>query len=151
MRNLRLKTQPVLLAGLLISVLFTGAACGLFRPVTVYGEFHDAGLFAQSLKAKPEMAEWNDEKLWEGGTGATIQAKTFGRPVGKAAVLLDGRVIAVADGFGQFSAELPGGDYVLTGTCEGYESQELQLSLKAGEKIYVNFILEPITQETLSE
>ena len=128
---------------LVIVAASLAASCSLFKPGTVYGEFHDASLFAKSAERRPEINRWNDEQLWEGGTGATIQAKTFGHAVGKASVLLNGKEIAAADGWGQFTVKLSPGTYSLVGICEGYGEQRLDIEVKSGEKMYVNIILKP--------
>ena len=112
-------------------------------PGIVCGEFHDAVLFKQALEADPGKSGRDDKEIWEHASGATIQAKTFGRAVGRSTVWLDGDMLAAADGFGQFRTELAPGKYSLTGKCDGYSPLELRIKVRSGRKTYVNFILEP--------
>ena len=138
-----------LFAVVLVLVLGASAAIVLLtssgaEPGLLYGEFHDGVLFKQAAAADPEISEWDDAELWENASGATLQAKTFGHEVPEASVWLDGKMLAAADGFGQFWIELAAGEYALTGKCEGYSDQTLNVSIESGKKTYVNFILDPV-------
>ncbi len=107
----------------------------------VYGEFQDRALFERFVAGHPEMKGWSERAVWDGLSGATIQAKTMGRPVPARLVLLGNRVIAAADGFGQFWVSLPPGRYVLTGRCAGYEDAEVEVEVTAVSATYANFYL----------
>jgi hypothetical protein len=110
-------------------------------PGRVYGEFEDAGLFGEALEAKPEMKAWSQKQVWDGLSGATIQAKTFGKPVPDRIVLEGGKVLAYADGFGQFWVSLAPGPHLLTGRCKGYKDAAVTVEIAPGSTSYLNFYL----------
>lgn len=107
----------------------------------VFGEFEDLGFFERALRKRPEMAHWSDRQVWDGLSGATIQAKTMGPSVPDRVVLLDGKELAYADGFGQFWLALPPGSYSLTGRCEGYRDAVIELEVQPGMATYANFYM----------
>jgi ribosomal protein L21E len=86
----------------------------------VYGEFQDNLLLADAVKADPSIKDWNPKQVFDGTTGATIQAKWFGHEVPERRVFLGDSLVAVADGFGQFWFKVQCGTYPIKGTCEGY-------------------------------
>jgi hypothetical protein len=108
----------------------------------VYGEFEDLRLFRASLADNPEMGEWSEKEVWDGLSGATIQAKTLRRAVPDRTVLLDGRILAYADVFGQFWISLPPGSYTLVGRCKGYRDCRVTVTVSAGSVQYSNFYLD---------
>lgn len=108
----------------------------------VFGEFEDMGLFERALRKRPATAGWNDKEVWDGLSGATIQAKTMGPKVPDRVVLLDGEILAYADGFGQYWLALPPGSYSLTGRCEGYEDAVIDVEVRRASTSYANFYLE---------
>jgi hypothetical protein len=108
----------------------------------VFGEFEDLGLFERELRKRPTTAGWNDKQVWDGLSGATIQAKTMGPKVPDRVVLLDGEILAYADGFGQYWLALPPGTYSLTGRCEGYEDAIISVEVRRASTSYANFYLE---------
>lgn len=107
----------------------------------VFGEFEDLGYLERRIAKAPAMKKWNDEQAWDGLSGATIQAKTMGPGVPDRIVLLEGRAVAYADGFGQYWCDLPPGTYTLVGRCEGYRDAEVRLEVKPRSVIYANFYL----------
>jgi len=110
----------------------------------VSGEFEDSGLFAASAKKKPAMKAWSEKEVWDAASGATIQTKTLGPNTGRGQVLLDGKVIAEADGFGQFWLDLPPGDYDLVGACRGYADKTVHVTVVANEERWYNFYLDRV-------
>jgi hypothetical protein len=108
---------------------------------TVYGEFEDQKLYESSLKANADMVAWSGKEIFDGYTGATIQAKTYGRPVSDRVVLIDGKIAAYADGFGQFWIRLAPGAYTLVGRCRGYRDYSVEIDVPPGSVQYVNFYL----------
>jgi hypothetical protein len=108
----------------------------------VYGEFEDQKLFEESLAASPEKRAWSEKQVWDGLSGATIQAKTFGKPVPDREVILGGKVLAYADGFGQYWLRLPPGPYELIGRCKGYRDAKAAVAVTPGSIQYLNFYLE---------
>ncbi|MBN1647240.1 MAG: hypothetical protein JW874_04335 [Spirochaetales bacterium] len=143
-RMARIFGLAVLLLALPGILLLLGSSA---EPGTVAGEFHDKVLYEQALAENTDMKTWDDKRLWEDASGATIQAKTFGHEVGRAEVWLNGEVLAWADGFAQFWAQLDPGEYILTGKCEGYKEQRITVTIESGRKTYINFILEPVGHE----
>jgi hypothetical protein len=109
----------------------------------VFGEFEDARLFEKSLESAPEMRSWSEKEVRDGLSGATIQAKTFGKSVPDRLVLADGKVAAYADGYGQFWLSLTPGRHTLVGRCRGYRDSKLSIEVSPGSVGYVNFYLEP--------
>jgi hypothetical protein len=108
----------------------------------VYGEFEDAKLLSASMESRPDLRSWSEKEVWDGLSGATIQAKTFGKPVPDRTVLCRGKVIAYADGFGQYWLSLPAGSYELVGRCKGYRDEKRTVVVEAGSVQYLNFRLE---------
>jgi hypothetical protein len=107
----------------------------------IYGEFEDLGFFEKTISKKPEMAAWSDKDVWDGLSGATIQSKTMGPEVPDRMVLLDEKIIAYTDGFGQFWVALPPGAYSLVGRCDGYEDGVIKIDVKPQSVNYANFYL----------
>jgi hypothetical protein len=108
----------------------------------IYGEFEDAKLLAASMESRPELRGWSEREVWDGLSGATIQAKTYGKPVPDRTILCRGKVLAYADGFGQYWLSLPAGSYELVGRCKGYRDEKRTVVVEAGSVQYVNFRLE---------
>jgi hypothetical protein len=107
----------------------------------VYGEFEDSGLFEAAKGKSPVMAAWSEKDVMDGLSGATIQSKTMGPKTGRGLVLLSGKKIAYADGFGQFWIALAPGRYSLLGRCPGYKDARIEVEVKAGENAYANFYM----------
>jgi hypothetical protein len=131
--------KKIIVALYLSAVTFSAAAQA--PPAKVYGEFQDAALYADNLKQRPEMAGWSDKELFDGLTGATLQTKTFGRGLPPCTVHRGEKIIAYADGFGQFWVSLAPGTHILTGRCRGYRNVNVEVNVKAGGKYYINFIM----------
>jgi hypothetical protein len=108
----------------------------------VRGEFEDAGRFAKAADLAPEMKAWSAREVCDGLSGATLQNKDYERPLGDRIVLLDGKPLAYADGFGQYWLSLPPGRYVLVGRCRGYRDAKAEIIVEAGSEQYLNFYLE---------
>jgi hypothetical protein len=108
----------------------------------IHGEFEDSTLFERGLAASPEMRAWSEKQVWDGLSGATIQAKTFGKPVPDREVISGGNVLAYADGFGQYWLSLPQGTYELVGRCKGYRDAKAVVTVEPGSVRYLNFYLE---------
>jgi hypothetical protein len=117
---------------------FTGEAAEKGK---VYGEFEDAALFEAAKGQSPEMAAWSEKDVMDGLSGATIQAKTMGPKTGRGLVLLSGKKIAYADGFGQFWIALPPGRHSLLGRCPGYKDARIEVEVESGENAYANFYM----------
>lgn len=107
----------------------------------IYGEFQDKSLYEKSLKANPEMKTWTDQELWDGLSGATMQTKDFGEGLPECTVWLGKEQVATADSFGQFWVRLPAGTYTLTGKCAGYRDTSVTVTVEAGGKAWVNFVM----------
>jgi hypothetical protein len=108
----------------------------------VRGEFEDAHLYAKALSANPAMGSWSGKEVCDGLSGATLQNKDFGGKLPDRAVLVDGRIAAYADGFGQYWLALSPGSHVLVGSCRGYRDARTEIVVEEGSTQYVNFFLE---------
>jgi len=113
------------------------------RTCAIYGEFQDARLFRSKAVRNPRMSGWTAREIFDGATGATIQAKTYGRAVPDRIILVDGEEAAYADGFGHFWLELEPGEHQIEGRCAGFEEARISLLLEAGSSVHLAFLLEP--------
>lgn len=113
----------------------------------IYGEFQDMEQYKASLEGNPALKDWTDKQLFDGLSGATMQFKTFGIDLPPCIVLHGEEILGYADGFGQFWISLAPGTYTLTGRCEGYKDTEIELTVQAGEKYYINFIMPKAEEE----
>jgi hypothetical protein len=128
-------------ASVVVSTSAPGAGAEA-EAVMVRGEFEDASLFAKALAERPEMVSWSAKEICDGLSGATLQNKDFGGKLPDRTVLLNGKVLAYSDGFGQYWIALPPGTYALVGKCRGYRDARAELIVAPGSEPYVNFFLE---------
>ncbi len=89
------------------------------------------------------MKTRSPKEICDGLSGATLQNKDYKRALGDRTVLLDGKPVAYADGFGQYWLALPAGRHVLVGRCRGFRDARIEVSVEAGADLYANFFLEP--------
>lgn len=108
---------------------------------TLYGEFEDESDFKKALKERPEMAAWDERRVFDDLSGATLQAKTKGAKLGERQVWVDGKLAAYSDGFGQYWLKLSPGPHVIVGRCPGYREGRQEMELKPGEIRYLNIYL----------
>jgi hypothetical protein len=109
---------------------------------TLYGEFQDGTLFAQKSNENPDLQGQTAEQMWEGVTGATLQAITLQYQVPERKVIIEDSIVAISDGFGQFHCTLPSGKHTLTGTCDGYITKSQTIEIVPDTKNYVIIVLE---------
>lgn len=107
----------------------------------ITGEFQDLHLFDSLKVADPALAGWNDQEVYDGVTGATLQAKTLGFDVPDRTVSIGDSIWAYTDGWAQFRIILPAGTHILTGSCDGYQSVTRTVTVEADTRHYVNFLL----------
>jgi hypothetical protein len=112
-----------------------------FSSGRIFGEFQDQDLFNDSLKTNPAMAGWDAKTVFDAATGATIQFKTMQHEVAERRVMLGDSLLAVADGWGQYTFKIRTGTYSLTGSCEGYENVTQTVRVEPNGRHYVNFFL----------
>ncbi len=108
----------------------------------VYGEFQDDSLFQQRVLQDAGLASMTEKEICDGGTGATLQAKTLGYYIPDRTVSLGDSLLAYSDGYGQYWLKLPTGTYPLTGACEGYKSRTRVVTVPPNDgRVYLNFFL----------
>lgn len=105
------------------------------------GEFQDDSLFLQQLGEKPEMAEWTDQEICDGATGATIQFKWLKPFEPFPHVLLGEDTLSADDGWGQYGFRIQCGTYPFTGICNGYQSVTGVARVEPGANTFLNFFL----------
>ena len=106
------------------------------------GEFQDLKVFNDSLISNPELAEWDEKKICDASTGATIQAKWFPDFNGTRVVYLGDNSLDTSGAFGQYAFVIQSGTYSFTGTCDGYKSKTHVVTILLNMKTYLNFFLE---------
>jgi len=111
------------------------------RKGQVLGEFQDGAFFRQMSLQNSDLQKWSEKEIFEGGTGATLQAKTFGPELPDRKVFLGDSLLGFADAWGQYAITIPWGTYPLTGTCEGYQSQTRVVKVVPNGRVYLNFYL----------
>lgn len=107
----------------------------------ITGEFQDLHLLDILKTTDPSLADWGPQEVYDGVTGATLQAKTLGRDVPDRTVSISDSIWAYTDGWAQFRIILPAGTHVLTGSCEGYRSVTQTVTVEPDARHYVNFLL----------
>lgn len=107
----------------------------------ILGEFQDGFLFQQRLQEEPSLADWSEKKIYDAGTGATLQYKTVQVVIPECIVSLADSQVASVVAWGQYWLEIQCGTYPLTGSCEGYKSVMHIIKVQPEEKGYLNFIL----------
>ncbi|MBN2102941.1 hypothetical protein JW835_02770 [bacterium] len=114
----------------------------------IYGEFHDIPLFNEIIQNEPEKLTWDDQQMFEGTTGATIQKKWLHYDIPQIYLYLGDSLISGCDAFGQFWCELQSGTYPIRGTCGGYQDAVQVVKVLPDEKTYVNFFMERTNIDT---
>ena len=109
----------------------------------VYAEFQEGVLFQNQLEQDSTLSHWNDQEMWQGVTGATLQSKTLRRDLPPRQVFLGDSLVAVTDDFGQCWFELQRGTYPFTATCDGYADTTRVLKIRGNERTYAIFVLDP--------
>jgi len=110
----------------------------------VFGEFQDMTLFREKSIVKPEITTWDEHKVYDATTGATICYKSLpdNLPIPERSVSIEDSLITVSDGFGQYYFQIQCGTYVITGACDGYTSVSRVIKVLPDSKVYANFYLE---------
>lgn len=112
------------------------------RSGRLYGEFQDVTLYEEQLLSNPSLANYNSKEIFDGISGATLQAKYLQYEVPPREVFLGDSLVATSDGFGQYWVNLPNGTYPFTATCQGYKSITTQFKIYPDSIQYLNFFLE---------
>jgi len=107
----------------------------------VYGELHDQSLYNEQLNENPSMSGWNEEELFDGVSGATIQTMTFGYDLPAAEIYIGDSLLTLTDGFGQYWTDIQSGTYPIRVSMPGWEDQIHVVNVEAGYRAFCNFIL----------
>jgi hypothetical protein len=107
----------------------------------VFGEFEDMVLFKQSTEAKPDIKTWDEKKVYDASTGATMCYKVMKVDLSERRIVLDDSLFTIADGFGQYYFTIQSGTYKITGTCEGYVNSSKIIRVLPDSKNYINFYM----------
>ncbi len=107
----------------------------------VFGEFQDLILFNQNAVDNPKLKTWDEEQVYDGVTGATIDKFGFHHDVPERKVISDDTILTVSDGYGQYYFKIQSGTYLLTGSCDGYADTSREIKVLPGSSNYVNFFL----------
>lgn len=106
------------------------------------GEFQDKLLLDEIFINDPTIAEWDEEKIFDGVTGATIQKKNKPVPVVMSHVYLGDSLLVKADDYGQYWFEIQSGTYPITVVSEGYYDQLRIVKVESDSMLFINFILD---------
>ncbi len=87
----------------------------------VMGELHDEMLYQEQLIKDPSMAEWTDQQLFDGVSGATIQGKNFDFEVFPASIYIGDSLFAETDDYGQYGFEVQMGTYPIRVVLQGWK------------------------------
>ena len=107
----------------------------------VDGEFQDFELFKQKAIAKPQINTWDESKIFEGVTGATMYRIEIPDPIPPRTVRLGDSILAVTDGFAQYRFIIQSGTYLIKGSCEGYYDSSRVIKVLPNTRNFVNFFL----------
>ncbi len=109
----------------------------------VYAEFQEGVLFQNQLAQDSTLSQWNEQEMWQGVTGATLQSKTLRRDLPPRQVFLGDSLVALTDDFGQCWFELQRGTYPFTAACDGYADTTRVIRIIGNERTYAIFVLDP--------
>ncbi len=108
----------------------------------VMGELHDQVLYQQQLVDNPSMANWTDQELFDGVSGATIQGKNFDFDVHPASIYIGDSLFAKTDDYGQYLFEVQIGTYPITVVSEGWrDSLQIKEVVYDSYAVFANYIL----------
>lgn len=80
------------------------------------------------------MAEWTDQELFDGVSGATIQGRNFDFDLYPASIYIGDSLFAETDDYGQYWFEVQIGTYPITVVSKGWKD-----SLKVKEVVYDSY------------
>ena len=107
---------------------------------SIVGELQNNMLFEENLVTNPSMAEWSEQEIIDGVTGATIMKRTL--PLNAECALYIGDSLMVNfDDYGQYWAEIQAGTYPLMVRCTGYKPSLKMVKIEADSLLFINFFL----------
>lgn len=108
----------------------------------VMGELHDQLLYQEGLIDNPSMAEWTDQQLFDGVSGATIQGKNFEIEVYPASIFIGDSLFAETDDYGQYEFTVQMGTYPISVVIQGWrDSTQIKEVKYNAYADFANFIL----------
>jgi hypothetical protein len=109
----------------------------------VYGEFQDLLLLQQKICENHDMANWTEQQIRDGVTGATIQEGNSDQDFQHAQLYVGDSLFGYADVYGQYWIRIQWGTYPLTGQSEGFSPETKTVKVQPDSSIYMNFYLTP--------
>jgi hypothetical protein len=104
----------------------------------VYGEFQDSLLFQQNILENNELANWNEQEVIDGVTGATIMEDNY-NGFEQAELFLGDSLLGYGDVYGQYWVQLQSGTYPITVESAGFKSKIKIIKVLPETKVYLNF------------
>ena len=109
----------------------------------VYGEFQDSIKLEQKISDNNDIANWNEEKIYDSVTGATILEDNSSTDFQQAKLFIGDSLVGYADVYGQYWIKIQSGTYPLTGESEGFKNETKTIKILPDSKVYENFYLLP--------
>ena len=106
----------------------------------IYGEFQDSLLFQQNILENSELANWNEQEVLDGVTGATILEDNY-KDFEHAELFLGDSLLGYGDVYGQYWVQLQSGTYPITVESAGFKSQTRIIKVLSETKVYSNFYM----------
>ena len=106
----------------------------------IYGEFQDSLLFQQNILENSELANWNEQEVLDGVTGATILEDNY-TGFEHAELFLGDSLLGYGDVYGQYWVQLQSGTYPITVKSAGYKSKTKIIKVLTETKVYSNFYM----------
>ena len=106
----------------------------------IYGEFQDSLLFQQNILENSELANWNEQEVLDGVTGATILEDNY---IGfeQAELFLGDSLLGYGDVYGQYWVRLQCGTYPISVNSAGFKSKTGIIKVLPETKVYSNFYM----------
>ncbi len=112
---------------------------------SIVGELQNNLLFEENLVANQSLAEWNEQEIIDGVTGATIMKRAL--PLNaECALYIGDNLLVNVDDYGQYWAEIQTGTYPLIVRCTGYKPSVKIVKIKADSLMFINFFLSESTE-----
>lgn len=109
----------------------------------VYGEFQNILALEQKIEENNDIANWNEEQIYDGVTGATILEDNSSTEFQHAELFIGNSLTDYGDVYGQYWIKIQYGTYPITGKSEGYASKTQIVKILPDSRIYKNYYLSP--------
>jgi len=106
----------------------------------IFGEFQDSLLFQQNILINNELANWNEQEVVDGVTGATILEDNYSG-FEHAELFLGDSLLGYGDVYGQYWVQLQSGTYPITVESAGFKSKTRVIKVLPETKVYSNFYM----------